>query len=91
MRIPAALLLLLSLMQGEFDFGVPQFPLVFHPMTIMPVGVGALLAARIFMGPGAALGGAVLFVAIRGIIRCSSAPLLGEPVPHVPALPRRGR
>ncbi len=80
--IPAALLLVLSLLQGEFDFGVPQFALIFHPMTVMLAASLGLVAARIFMGPGAALGGAVLFLAIRGVITLLVGPVLGEPV-HV--------
>ena len=80
--IPAALLLVLSLLQGEFDFGVPQFALIFHPMTVMLAASLGLVAARIFMGPGAALGGAVLFLVIRGVITLLVGPVLGEPV-HV--------
>ncbi len=82
--IPAALLLLLSLLQGEFDFGVPQFKLVFHPMTIMVTAGLGLVAARLFMGPGAALGGAILFLIIRGTITVLVGPVLGEPVHMFP-------
>jgi hypothetical protein len=82
--MPAALLLLLSLMQGEFDYGVPQFPLVFHPMTVMAAAGLGLVAARVFMGPGAALGGALLFIAVRGIIVLLVGPVLGEPVHAFP-------
>lgn len=82
--MPAALLLVLSLMQGEFDYGVPQFPLVFHPMTVMAAAGLGLVAARVFMGPGAALGGALLFVAVRGIIAVLVGPVLGEPAHMFP-------
>ncbi len=82
--MPAALLLLLSLMQGEFDYGVPQFPLVFHPMTVMAAAGLGLVAARVFMGPGAALGGALLFIAVRGVIVLLVGPVLGEPVHAFP-------
>ena len=77
--MPAALLLVLSLLQGEFDFGVPQFRLAFHPMLVMGAAGGALVAARVFMGPGAALGAAVVFLAIRGVIALLVGPVLGEP------------
>ena len=77
--IPAALLLVLSLLQGEFDYGVAQFRLVFHPMLVMGAAGLALVAARSFMGPGAALGGAVVFLAIRGLIALLVGPVLGQP------------
>ncbi len=77
--MPATLLLVLSLLQGEFDFGVPQFRLAFHPMLVMGAAAGALVAARVFMGRGAALGAAVVFLAIRGVIALLVGPILGEP------------
>jgi hypothetical protein len=61
---------------GEFDFGVPQFRLVLQPALIAFACGVALVAARRSLGPGAALGAAVLafgmalaaalFVAIAG-------------------------
>ena len=77
--LPAALLLVLSLLQGEFDYGVPQFRLLFHPLLVMAAAGGALVAARIFIGPGAALGGALAFLVIRGTIALLVGPVLGEP------------
>jgi hypothetical protein len=77
--LPGALLLLLSLLQGEFDYGVPQFRLVFHPMIVLlAAGVG-LVAARVFLGRGAALGGTIVFLVIRGGIALLVGPVLGEP------------
>ena len=40
------LLIGLSTFQGEFDFGVPQFRMVFHPMLIALAAGMALVAAR---------------------------------------------
>src|SRR5581483_1812013 len=77
--MPAAVLLILSLLQGEFDYGVPQFRLLFHPMLIMGAAGTALVAARIFMGRGAALGAAVTFLVIRGVIALIIGPILGQP------------
>ena len=48
-------------------------------MLIMAAAGGALVAARVFMGPGAALGAAVVFVVIRGVIALLVGPVLGEP------------
>ena len=59
--LPGAFLLGLSTFQAEFDFGVPQFRMVFQPMLVMLAAGVALVAARIWLGRGAALGrGAVL-------------------------------
>jgi hypothetical protein len=77
--MPAALLLVLSLLQGEFDYGVPQFRLVFHPMLVMAAAGGALVAARIFVGRGAAIGAVLGFLAIRGAIAVIIGPVFGEP------------
>src|SRR4051812_45837321 len=46
------LLIGLSTFQGEFDFGVPQFRMVFHPMLIAFAAAFALTAARLWIGRG---------------------------------------
>ena len=82
--LPGAFLLGLSTFQAEFDFGVPQFRFVFQPMLIMLAAGAALVAARIWLGRGAAIGAALFFVAIRGLMALLVGPVLGEPVPHFP-------
>ncbi|MFY9587652.1 MAG: hypothetical protein WAT66_09375, partial [Actinomycetota bacterium] len=73
----------LSALQGEFDFGVPQFQLLYHPVMIMlAAGVG-LTAARIVLGRGGALRAAVGFLAIRGVIAVFVGGF-GHTVPHFP-------
>ena len=86
-----AFLIGLSTFQGEFDYAVPQFRLVFHPILLMLASSVALVAVRIWAGRGAALGAVAFFLVVRGILS-----LLVEPAvrPHhaaLPALPRRGR
>ena len=82
--LTGGLLLGLSTFQAEFDFGVPQFRFVFEPVMIMlAAGVG-LVAARLYAGPGAALGAAVFFVAVRGLLAVTIGPVLGETTPHFP-------
>jgi hypothetical protein len=74
----------LSTFQAEFDFGVPQFQLVFQPMLLMfAAGVG-LVFARVYGGRGAALGAVVFFVALRGVLALLIGPLLGQTTPHFP-------
>lgn len=61
----AALLIGLSSMHSEFDYGVPQATLLFHPVLItLAAGIG-LVVARIRLGRGAALAVAVAFVVAR--------------------------
>jgi hypothetical protein len=84
LALPGAFLLGLSTFQAEFDFGVPQFRFVFHPILIMLAAGAALVAARVWLGRGAALGAAVFFVVIRGIMAVLVGPVLGEPTPYFP-------
>ena len=77
-------LVALSTFQGEFDFGVPQFRMVLHPILIMlAAGVG-LVAARIYLGRGGALLAAVGFVAIRGFIAIMVGGVWDQTIPHFP-------
>ncbi len=78
------LMVALSTFQAEFDFGVPQFRFVFEPMLIMlSAGVG-LVAARLYIGRGAALGAVAFFLVIRGVLAVLVGPVLGETTPHLP-------
>jgi hypothetical protein len=82
--LTGGLMLGLSTFQAEFDFGVPQFQLVFQPILLMlAAGVGLVLA-RIYAGAGAALGAALFFIAIRGILAVAVGPVLGQTTPHFP-------
>lgn len=82
--LTGGLLIGLSTFQAEFDFGVPQFRLVFQPVLLMiAAGVG-LVAARMYGGRGAALGAAAFFVAVRGVLALAIGPGLGETTPHLP-------
>ena len=82
--LPGAMLLGLSTVQAEFDFGVPQFRMVFHPMLIMLAAGVSLVAARVWLGRGSALGAALFFLAMRGLMALLVGPILGEPTPHFP-------
>jgi hypothetical protein len=82
--LPGAFLLGLSTFQAEFDFGVPQFRFVFEPMMVMLAAGASLVAARIWLGRGAAIGAALFFLAVRGVIALLVGPVLGEPTPYFP-------
>jgi hypothetical protein len=69
-RIMAAggLLVALSIYQGEFDYGIAQFQMVFHPIMIMAAAGVALTYARITAGKGGAIGAVLFFWLIRGAL-----------------------
>ena len=82
--LPGAFLLGLSTFQAEHDFGVPQFRFVFEPMMVMLAAGAALVAARVWLGRGAAIGAAVFFLVVRGLMAIVVGPVFGEPTPHFP-------
>jgi len=55
----------LSSVQGEFDFGVPQFQALYAPVLVAFAGALALVAIRLAHGPGWSLLVAVLFALTR--------------------------
>jgi hypothetical protein len=63
-----ALLIGMSTLQVEFDFGVPQFRGVFHPILISLGAAVALVAVRIRLGRGGALAAVAFFWVARAAI-----------------------
>ena len=78
------LLIGLSTFQAEFDFGVPQFRAVLQPALIALAAGVALVAARVWIGRGGALGAALFFLALRGLVSLLVGPVLGETTPSLP-------
>ena len=78
------LLIGLSTFQAEFDFGVPQFQFVLEPIMLAFAASIALVAARVWIGPGAALGSALFFIAVRGVIALIVGDVFGQTMPHMP-------
>jgi hypothetical protein len=77
-------LVALSTFQGEFDFGVPQFRQVLHPILIMlAAGIG-LVTARVYLGRGGALLAVAGFVAIRGLLAIMVGGVWDQTLPHFP-------
>ena len=73
-----ALLIGLSVFQAEFDFGIAQFRMVFQPMLIALAAALPLVAARLYVGRGAAIGAAVMFLLIRGIVAFIVGDVFGQ-------------
>jgi hypothetical protein len=74
----------LSIYQGEFDFGIPQFQLLFHPLMLMVAAGVALVAARVWIGRGGALMALVLYLVLRTGLLILVDPVLDRPTPHFP-------
>ncbi|KUH96482.1 hypothetical protein [Mycobacterium sp. IS-1556] len=80
----AGVLIGASVYQIEFDFGVPQFRQVFQPMLIAAAAALALVAARIYMGRGAALIAAIIAIGLRGLVALAVGPILDAPINWFP-------
>src|SRR4051794_11266915 len=82
--IAGAFLIGLSTLQGEFDYGVPQFQLVYQPILIaFAAGVG-LVAARIKLGRGGALAATAFYLALFGGLSLIIGPIFGKSTLHFP-------
>ena len=82
--LAGAFLIGLSTFQGEFDFGVPQFRLVWHPILLaLAAGVG-LVAARLRMGRGGAFAALGFFLLVRGGLALIVGPIVGHTTPKFP-------
>src|SRR5215210_1618201 len=84
LSIAGGLLVGMSTFQGEFDFGVPQFRLVWQPVLLALAAGLALVVARVRLGRGGALGAALFFIALRGLLALIIGPILGRTAPHFP-------
>lgn len=82
--LAGALLVGLSTLQGEFDYGVPQFRLLFQPIMIAVAAGISLVAARIRLGRGGALKAVLFFLVLRGVLTLLIGPGLGRVVLHFP-------
>src|ERR1700740_3290312 len=78
------LLIGMSVYQIEFDFGVPQFRLVFQPMLIAAAAAIGTIVARITLGKGAAIIAALFAIALRGAVAFILGPILGAAINWFP-------
>jgi hypothetical protein len=74
----------LSIFQGEFDYGVPQFNMLFHPLLIAFAASLALVLARTLIGRGGALAAVAFFLVLRGALALLVGEGFGETFPHFP-------
>lgn len=74
----------MSTFQGEFDFGVPQFQVLYQPLLVMAAAGFSLVLARVALGPWGALKVALVALALRGLLALTVGGALGHTVPRFP-------
>src|SRR3954447_24864526 len=82
--LAGAFLVGLSTVQAEFDFSVPQFRLLYHPVLLMVAASIALVAARIWIGRGGALMALGGYLVVRGALTIMVGVVWGQTLPHFP-------
>ncbi|HVS29349.1 MAG TPA: hypothetical protein VHE14_07335 [Solirubrobacteraceae bacterium] len=82
--LAGAFLIGMSTFQAEYDFGIPQFRLVFQPILLMLAAGVVLVAARIRIGRGGALLALITYLGVRGLLALLVGPILGQTTPHFP-------
>lgn len=82
--IAGAFLIGLSTLQGEFDYGVPQFQLVYQPILIALAASIGLVTARIVLGRGGALQAALFYMGVFGLLALVVGPVFGLSTLHFP-------
>jgi hypothetical protein len=74
----------MSTLQAEFDYGVPQFQVLYLPLLIM-IGAGVtLLAARMALGRWGALKVTGVYLGLRTFIAVAIGGVMHHTVPHFP-------
>ncbi|HEY3562461.1 MAG TPA: hypothetical protein VGL05_33575 [Kribbella sp.] len=81
-----ALLIAWDLFSTEFNYGVPQFPLILQPILIVFGATMAFTILRARRGPGTTFVALGIYLVIRGGIAFAVAEPLGEIVGHFPLL-----
>ena len=82
--LAGSLLIGLNTFVAEFDFGVPQVRLDFHPIGLMLAAGLGLVAARLVIGRGGALAAVAFFLVVRGLLTLLVGPLFDQTIPHFP-------
>jgi hypothetical protein len=84
LRVAGALIIGLSTFQAEFDFGVPQFQLLYQPVLIAFAAAVALVCARSILGRWGAFQALGMFFAIRIALALFVGHVAGYTTPHFP-------
>jgi hypothetical protein len=79
-----AILVGLSCFEGEFDFGVPQFQVIYLPVLIAATAGFTLVLARVALGPWGAVKAVVAYIIVRGSIALIVSGPLHHTFPRFP-------
>jgi hypothetical protein len=82
--IAGGFLIGLSSLQGEFDFGVPQYSLILHPVMLMVAAGCGLVTARIVLGRFGALKALSFYLVLRVALTLIVHHAFGKSVMHFP-------
>jgi hypothetical protein len=74
----------MSVFLGEFDYGVPQFQLVYLPILVAAAGAFTLVFARIALGPWGTVKAVGIYLVLRGVIALVVAGQLHHTFPRFP-------
>ncbi len=77
-------LVALSTVQAEFDYGVPQFQALYLPLLIMVAAGMGLVLARIALGPWGAVKVVLVYLVLRGFLVLVVGGVLNHTVPRFP-------
>jgi len=74
----------MSTLQAEFDYGVPQFQALYLPVIIMIAAGFTLLATRVALGRWGAVKVTVVYLVLRTFVALAIGGALHHTVPHFP-------
>ncbi len=77
-------LVALTAVQAEFDFGVPQFQALYLPLLIVVAAGMALVLARLALGPWGAVKVVLVYLGLRGFLALVVGGVLNHTVPRFP-------
>ncbi len=81
--VPGALLFAIAFWATEFDWGIPQYRLVWQPLLLSFAAAFALVLGRLWLGRGGALRVLAIYLLARGAIELA-VHLLGQTAPAMP-------
>ncbi len=79
-----AILTGLTIVQGEFEFGMPQFQVLYQPVLAAVAAGFALVLARVALGPWGAAKALVAFLVLRTLLALLVGGALNHTVPRFP-------
>jgi hypothetical protein len=74
----------MSTLQGEFDYGVPQFQVLYLPILIMIAAGFTLMAVRRALGPWGAAKVVGVYLVLRAFLAFAIGGVMNHTVPHFP-------